>query len=336
MTSLIVSDLHETDHPRDTERWNLFPWLAEQAKKYRIGEVLILGDITESKDRHSAILVNKMVNNIVTLSDMVPVYILCGNHDRIDPDHPFFGFLNHTDVNVKFINVPTVYKLSEGKSLFLPCTDAWEEDWRPYGDFSEFDYVFTHQTYEGAVSETGYPMKGLPNYLFKNVRKHAFSGDIHVPQVIGPKLEYVGAPYWVRYGDHFEPRVLMIGTTRDGQHQQQNLHFPTKGKHLIELANADRIEDYDAPEGASVKIRVMVKRSELPEWEATKARLQAHAKSRGWLVHGIEPMAIGEAYNPDASGLVANKGLSPKELYAEFCREKGAPAAVVEWGLELL
>lgn len=334
MTALVVADLHITDHPNDAERWQLFPWLRQQEKKYGVDELLILGDSTDAKDRHSATLVNRFTTEMDTLRQVFSeVVLLMGNHDRIDPNHPFFAFLNRLADNVKFISKPAGIGLSIGECLFLPCTDNWQEDWAPFGDFSRLDYVFTHQTYSGAKTETGYTLDGIPNDLFKHVRKAAWSGDIHVPQKAGPKLAYVGAPYWVRYGDNFKARVLLInddGTTED-------LHFPILGKHLIAADSAERIMHYDAPAGASVKLRVGVKRSELPEWEATKAALRQHAAEKGWVVHGIEPEVIGDAESVDAQLLSATAKVSTApELFTTFCREKGSPPAVLEKGLTFL
>ena len=79
MTWLFASDLHLSDRPKDRYRFGLFKWLAEQQQKHQITATFILGDITDRKDNHSAVLVNKTVNSLLTLKP--PVYILKGNHD---------------------------------------------------------------------------------------------------------------------------------------------------------------------------------------------------------------------------------------------------------------
>src|SRR5277367_5080261 len=94
MSVLITSDIHLTDNPRDKYRWNLLPWLGEQAKKYQVDKIFILGDLTDSKDRHSASLVNAFVTSIIKLASECPVILLKGNHDYIDENTPFFMFTN--------------------------------------------------------------------------------------------------------------------------------------------------------------------------------------------------------------------------------------------------
>ena len=105
---IITSDLHLTDRARDEYRWELFPWLIELVEETGSDEVLILGDLTDAKNNHSAELVNRMVKELTNLP--AHVYVLKGNHDYVDPDQPFFGFLNEIP-GVRFVTHPEM----------LPC-----------------------------------------------------------------------------------------------------------------------------------------------------------------------------------------------------------------------
>src|ERR1700761_5938869 len=113
----IIGDLHLTDHVRDQYRFGIFKWIQQQQEKYKPAATFLLGDLTDSKDRHSATLVNKIVNGLTSLKP--PVYILEGNHDyKADKKNPFFRFLNHIE-GLRFITEPAVIKPAYSRPIAL-------------------------------------------------------------------------------------------------------------------------------------------------------------------------------------------------------------------------
>ena len=90
---LLTSDLHFTDKPEDSYRFDLFDAMRDWCEEYPIKHIIILGDLTNEKDNHSSKLVNKIVNGIFSLTCYCPVDILMGNHDYIDPENAYFQFL---------------------------------------------------------------------------------------------------------------------------------------------------------------------------------------------------------------------------------------------------
>ena len=92
MNWLLSADLHLSDRARDSYRFGLFPWLKKQQQKNKVDATFLLGDLTQEKDRHSSALVNRIVEELLTLTP--PVYVLRGNHDGLNPNSPFFKFLN--------------------------------------------------------------------------------------------------------------------------------------------------------------------------------------------------------------------------------------------------
>ena len=67
MNILLLADLHLTTTSRDEYRWKLFPWLYEAIIKNTVKYLFILGDLTESKNYHSAQLVNRIVDELCKL-----------------------------------------------------------------------------------------------------------------------------------------------------------------------------------------------------------------------------------------------------------------------------
>ena len=98
------------ENPRDAYRGQFQKWLRDYVTAHNeIDDVYILGDLTEASDRHSAWLVNQVVDNIHALSRLCSVTIICGNHDRADADQPFFEFAKRLN-DVTWINKPKMIR----------------------------------------------------------------------------------------------------------------------------------------------------------------------------------------------------------------------------------
>jgi hypothetical protein len=326
-----------TGNPHEEERWGLWPWLLKQADKYGVRELIIAGDGTEAKDRHNAMVVHRMVDELNALTYAgVYTYWLIGNHDYLDPEYPFFKFLGGLLANFEFITKPKEVKLSIGKTILLPNTPDWKNDWKGI-DFAKFDYAFAHQTFSGAVTETGYRLiDGLPADALDDVRIKAYSGDIHVPQKFGKRGEYLGAPYRTRHGDKYEGRVLLIENSK-GKHKQTDLHYETKGKHLIEIRTLDDMDGLKIPKGGYVKVRVRVSRADLPNWQETKAKVKAEVERRGWEVHDVEMERIDVGLTRETAKLELKGSLaSPRGTFDQYCKSKKTPKAVIDEGRDIL
>lgn len=277
MSALLTTDLHLTEDPKEEYRWGLFKWLRQQIRERQISDLFILGDLTDVKDRHGAVFVNRVVKEIVRLRDLAYVHILRGNHDCIDPKHPFFGFLGKLD-NVDYYAEPTEITLRFAKAqrvLMLPHSRNPAADAERY-DFGKYPYIFMHQTVDGSKAENDAMLSGVPRGLFNAVQRGVYSGDVHVPQNVG-KVMYVGSPYHIHFGDTFNPRVLLL--LADGN---ADLHFPTIHKHHIRAAGWDDIKAAKVARGDHVQITVTLPRHRLDEWPEIKRKIARRAERREW------------------------------------------------------
>lgn len=337
---LLASDLHLTDSFRDSYRWSLIPYLQSLVIEHQVSQVIFLGDSTDQKDRHSSILVNGFVKQITDLANYCDVFILKGNHDGIIEDLPYFNFIEHFKSNVTFISTITSYWLSlpgRQKSincLFLPSTRKWQEDWKDL-DFNKYDLIFTHQTYEGAKSETGILLDGIPPSLFTNYKGKVYSGDVHVPQkLLSGRIEYVGAPYRIRFGDVFPPRVLLI---RDNLHTT-NFTFDCISKHVLvcssietlgEEAKRSKVKTND-----QVKVRVRLARKDLPTWKNLKEQIKHKAADEGWQLFGPELLPINDV--PVSVQKQAGVYRDSRQVLADFIQAKKLSGRQAEIGFSLI
>lgn len=319
---LITGDIHLTTHPADEYRWEIFPWLLEQADKRGVGAIVILGDLTDKKDAHPARLVNR-AHAALTRSP-VPVWVMMGNHDYDqDPDCPFFGFL------ANFIRKPTLVTIGDLRCYFIPHVRGMTPESVP--SVPKCEFLFMHQTFQGAKAENGQRLEGLDPAEFDGLAKVAtVSGDIHVPQEIGG-IVYAGAPHPVRFGDSFKPRVLYW----DGK-DLISVRRPTIRKAMLEIESLDDLVEAGLRSGDQVKVRYRMHRRDFPERQQRLEEVRVFCEHEGIHLHGIRVEAL-ETERVRIKGEPAPKeARSHLEIYDAFCAARRIDPAYEKAGREFL
>ncbi len=329
MPVLITSDLHLSDQPKDEYRFGIFDWLAEQ--EHYVDYILILGDLTDRKDNHSAALVNKIVRKLRVLAKLVPIIILKGNHDYIDANKPFFKFLTHMK-NITFITERSNLNIGlDDIGLFLPHTRNPIEDWSDI-DIKGYKYIFMHQTVKGSLASNGFVMDGIDPDLVDN--KWVFSGDIHVPQKID-SITYVGSPYQIKFGDEFEPRIILF----DGD-QIENLYFPCLRKHVVNISTAKELLEMNLCEGDQVKVRFNLSKEDYVDWANRKKKIVEVCEKLGVDLHSVEILTEdnggGDKTVPPSDTPQQLGELSNVEIFEKFCDKEKLAKSVIKEGRTIL
>ena len=333
MITLATADPHVSANPRDAYRWKfLEETLPALVAEHDVERILILGDLTETKDGHPAALVNRLVDAVVALTESAQLYFLKGNHDYVAEDVPFFRFLRHLR-RVRWINEPTALELRGlGKCLFLPHTRNLE-DWVDQM-FDSYEWFFCHQTFGGA-DLGGRRADGAGPPFTKNSK--VVSGDVHVPQKVGP-VTYVGAPYTVDFGDDYKPRVLLL----DGG-KARSIPVPGPQKRLMTLSGRDPLAAlgmkhplaaaiWPLTEGDVVKVRV-----ELPAGSEV-SRADVRARVRGWAEEARVELSAVQVVAPAAKSTPAARDrhrASDADLVRAYARKMNKGKATVSAGLKL-
>ena len=327
MTALLTADLHFNDKLSDSYRWGLLDWAVSESN---IDEFIIAGDLSDHKDRHPSIYVNRMYNSIMAISKRFRVIILKGNHDYYDEDHPFFRFLGSGDEDrVLFIAQPRIVELSIGSATFVPAGTKW--NFKPH----QTDYLFTHATFSGAKAENGQSLTGVDPAVLDGFDGKVYSGDIHVPQKIGRNIEYIGAPYHTRFGDDFEPRLIWVANNG----KQKNLYYPAPYKRTLSITQPDDLleSDLDVEAGDHVKVRCYLRRAEYVEWKKYSIRIREIAAEKKWLLFGVDPVTTEPARklvaDDDSDELTI---VSVDEILSAYAKRHKASADHVRIGKELL
>lgn len=323
---LITADLHWSSNPRDRYRHDYVDTIVKEIKKNRVETALILGDLTSEKDKHDAWLVNQVFSHITRMARWCHVIIVMGNHDYISPDCPFFQTLGHLQ-GVTWISRPIGFHLFKQKCLFLPHTRDYQRDWDGV-DVRMYPLVFTHNTFEGAKAESGEKLSGIPRSVF-NRKQVVISGDVHVPQKLSP-VEYVGAPYEIKFGDDFESRMLLM------DHNGKRISIPYDGPRKlllnIRLVDADvRIEGLRKDD--MLKIQVYLKAGQFGEFQRFKDRVYATAAKWGYSIYQILPVV--EPGEPVVTRKRSRKR-DDEEVLKDYATATRVKKSVVKTGVKLM
>lgn len=319
---LLTADLHLTDSPADEYRWSLFEWLHTQYWD----ELWILGDMTDRKDRHSAILVNRIVDVLRGL--VKPVHIVKGNHDCVDPANPFFRFLDHFRPQIHYHTDPTIFK-NLAILPFYPSIDRPWERW-PVGWPVAKQAIF-HGTVTGAKAENGQLLSGVPPEAFKQYRK-VWAGDIHVPQQVG-NVEYVGAPYHIHFGDTFTPRLVCLTDWEN----PVDLHFTAPIQKLLQVITSqqDVKELEKLPTGTQVKVRIVLPPERAADWHLLRAAVEQIAHANHLNLHGIE-LVTDKAIGSTQGAIEQRANKTDNEIVHEYGKLEKLSDSTIEVGEAML
>jgi len=206
----LISDLHFGI------RANSLEWLQNQLQffdefyipylKYNVkpNDILfILGDFFDNRQLLDINVLNASINILIELSNILPIFLLVGNHDCYKK--------NNTDVNslriLKYINNVTVFEtptiISNGTShiLILPWIgDKEKEENYAKANSNKAQYIFAHTDITGLKYDNGKIISRGTNLQDINGYKKIFSGHIHKRQEIG-HLYYIGSPYHTKRSD---------------------------------------------------------------------------------------------------------------------------------------
>lgn len=253
-----------------------------------------------------------------------PVYICMGNHDYRDNKNPFFKFLSHIE-GLHFITEPTVVR--HGKRM------AIIPHYRKQDEFDEAVFAcqkhapssfLVHQTFEGAIAESGVRLNGLSASLIESCKPElgVYAGDVHKPQTQG-LTTYIGCPYQVRFGDDFEPRCIHV--SKSGVESYPWFEAPRKW--ALKVRDADNIlNNKHLVDGDQVKLIVEVTREEAVEWKAIRQRILDACKEMCLDVYGVKL----EVKTNERANRVRSEGVSntAEDTLQQFCKAEGITGRV--------
>jgi DNA repair exonuclease SbcCD nuclease subunit len=299
MNILVTSDLHLSAKARDRYRFDACERLRKRMEKKPPQALLIAGDLTEEKDRHPAQLVNDVVRTMHEFAQIAPLLILKANHDYRDEAHPFFAFLSRVP-NVHWIDdisnasmLPKQFRAPFAGCLFLPHTHSPKRDWKGWVDKTTYRFIFAHQLFSGAGSESGKRLTGVDPDLIPN-KQCVLAGDVHTPHKVTDHIEYIGAPYHVDFGDNYQARYIEILANSSSRQLISKTTADWPQKRLIALDDVSELKEHQGTHpGDIVLVRVQV--SSMERWPKVRERVARWGDANNVHVHRVEPVMAHKA-----------------------------------------
>jgi hypothetical protein len=269
MSLINTTDIHLTDDPNHAYRWRIFQFLQGRARAHlRRGSVpslIISGDMTESKEKHSAQLVNRFAQEISILAEgyFKNIYLMRGNHDYKPGEGSFFRFMRYMKKVWWADGIFFGRDGMDGKKFVLVPHGCDLVSARADCKLEKPDFAFLHHTFVGAKGSNGYELTaGAELKLVKGIAPRIFSGDIHTRQKLGsvihkgrklPLVEYIGTPYPIDFDEDHECRVIEI----DEAGKVTSVPTNIIRKHTLTVRNARDLEKQlrATSSGDQVKVR---------------------------------------------------------------------------------
>lgn len=202
-----------------------------------------------------------------------------------------------------------------------------------------------HATVAGALSENGQSLEGMSAQALTGAKRATiWSGDVHVPQKVGA-VEYVGAPYPIRFGDAFKPRAVLLDMSL---RKPQDLEPPYFSRNMIVLTpdENDRLEIFETkgqrgpPFENQVKVRVRLNKAQYVNWEKYKREVLDICKNAGCELHGLEVERVEEAKKTirirGAAPESVKAAPSPSSILSAWCQANNVPEPIHKVGQKLL
>jgi hypothetical protein len=330
MLTVLTGDLHLTNKKEDEYRWEALSWLRDK----KFDSLIILGDITDKKDFHDGVFVNRVFEELMSFVDMGrEVHILMGNHDYSDPSCPFFRFLNHFP-NCYYHSTPQIWEIGNLRWAFFPHSRDPSAYWDVLRRGKELgvSYTLCHQVFSGAKSESGIFLLGCSTEGLEGAGK-IYSGDVHVPQVVG-SVEYIGAPYPIRFGDSFEPRMVIIDSVND---TKCDLHPPHIQKLVITVSDPEEL-DYNPmwKAGDQVKVVMRLSRSSFGKWEMYRKKVRRICERNDLVLCGIELKERTREKLISSGKKPKSIPVSHKDQFDKYCTFAGIDDSDISIGQQLL
>jgi DNA repair exonuclease SbcCD nuclease subunit len=281
MEILVFSDLHIHPHKRSAERLDhcleALDWVFNTASERKIRNIVFLGDLFHDRQKIDVLTYQKTFEIFEKhlCGNDLNVNLLLGNHDLWH-----YEKLDVSSVNplrnlpgIRIINEPCVKEISDGSEDFfmgfLPYTHnpiedlkTVEKEWDKIVPKGQKKVLGGHISVDGAVWNVKYntmsevtiehdgDMVRVGPNIFKKWDK-VFLGHYHAEQKLDEKVEYVGSPLQLSFGEAFQKKHVIVFETDSGESEYiENTFSP---KHYI--LTQDQIEEYDL-EGQFVRLEV--------------------------------------------------------------------------------
>ena len=207
---IIISDTHFGVRSNSVEWMEIqqdyfYNWFIPLLKKnFKSGDALIhTGDVFDSRQSLNLKVMNIALEIFDSISKIMPVYIICGNHDIYHKNTNTVNSLKPFKYiqNIFVYEKPIILEVNNGKTrlLLMPWIET-KENQQLIIDNNSSDYLFCHTDIKGLKFNSYTKIEEGIDINKVNKFKKVYSGHIHYTQTI-KNIQMVGCPYQLTRGD---------------------------------------------------------------------------------------------------------------------------------------
>lgn len=264
--ALLFSDLHIHTHKDRVDRLqnciDVLNWIFEEAAKNNCDYIFFLGDLFHERAKIDVknylktfeVFMNHMIRDAADRD----VYLLIGNHDMYHNERWDINSIKPLSAipRVHIMEKPQQIVLGNRKIDWMPHTD------NPVKELNELkeinggagDILLGHMSVHGAllnlcfgtkadvIVEYDNDMVPVDESVFKDW-KMTFLGHYHGAQQINNKVEYVGSPLQLTFGEAFQDKHVIVLDLETLEKTYIKNNFSPK--HLVVTPNDIRDQNYD-------------------------------------------------------------------------------------------
>jgi DNA repair exonuclease SbcCD nuclease subunit len=321
---LIFSDPHLTDVEIENYRWDMFNSLREIAIQYKITDIVCAGDLVDRKDRHSATLVNRLIEEFsyLEIATKAVIKIIAGNHDKPLNGPYYWQFLSK--LGIEYVIEPTLYE----DVWHLPFSPNPVDDWKDL-DLNK-KAIFMHQTGQGATVEGNRELvsHNLPTFP-KGLS--VFSGDVHRPQIAND-IVYIGTPHPVRFSETWDNYVVLIQNNNFKNYKQ--IQLPSIKRAILDLTYPLNLGVLDFKEGDQIRVRYALSAKQLTDWPTEQEKIKIWAENKGIFIASTEAVLIGDGVTAESQEKI--ELMKPDEVIRMFAQDEKLDNLTTQTGISIL
>lgn len=256
---LLVSDIHVHPHKKKADRLKdcleCLDWVFQVARKHDVDEILFGGDLLHDRSKIDVLTYTKVYEVLRNnCTGKIKFYLLLGNHDL------WYNDCTSVSSVTPFQSLPgvTIIDGIERRTVggvkwdFIPFTHDPITALETLGEYDEpAKYCLGHLSIDGAklnsagtisdvVIEHDGEMVPVSAKLFDRY-EYTFLGHYHSSQILNGKVEYIGSPLQLSFGEAFQDKHVIILDCETGDKEYIQNEFSPRHYYL----RADQLDKYD-------------------------------------------------------------------------------------------
>lgn len=266
---LLFSDIHVHPHKRSQKRLEdclaALEWVFQTAEDRDIKDILFGGDLFHDRQKIEVYTYQRVFEVFAKwmCKKKFNIYLLLGNHDLWFNEKTSVSSVTPLSAlpGVRIVSNPERLNIADTNWDFIPFTHNPVATLAELRDLpGQAEYALGHIAIDGAIlhgtqqadvaiEHDGDMIRVNPS-IFADY-KHTFLGHYHAEQMVNSKVEYIGSPLELSFGEAYQTKHIILFDGQTGEKEYIVNSFSPK--HLV--IKPEEREKFDL-EGNYVQIRV--------------------------------------------------------------------------------